>query len=71
MEQVVIYEQNLSNTRKIELIVETSYNLFCGSSLLTLVIVKRGDVIVPGDLMKEREHWKSECEAATCEQTAL
>lgn len=70
-EQDVSYIQNLSDTRKMELVVETTYHMFRGASLMTLDVAGWGEMLVLGDLPKENEQWKNKCEVVICERIVL
>lgn len=54
-----------------ELVVETTYHLFRGASLMTLDVAGWGEMLVLGDLPKENEQWKNKCEAVICERIVL
>lgn len=65
------YVQGLSDTVKMERMVEMMYYLFCGASLLEFADTSQGEVFSPCNIPKEKEKWKSKCKTSIYEQNVL
>lgn len=63
--------QGLSDTIKMELMVEISYHMFRGASLITMADASLGELISPNNLPKEKEHWRIKCGEIIYERTSL
>lgn len=63
--------QGLSDTIKMELMVEIAYHMFHGASLITMENASLGELISLNSLLKENEHWRIKCGDIIYEQTSL